>query len=276
MLKTVTSKENKTLKLIRSLETKKGRIKESLFIIEGYRFINYSKLYNPKYLILTEQALDNINSNENLLKTFQNLTMEILVVSEEIYKSISDTKTPQGVMCVFEFNSLNVDMDNILNQYKDYKNISILVCENIQDPGNAGTLIRTADSGGFDICIFTGNSTDPFSPKSIRSTAGSILNIPCYTYKDTKDLINIFKKYSITTYGTYLHTDNFYDTVTYSDKSALLLGNEGNGLDMDTVNLVDELIKIPIIGNAESLNVSVAGSIMIYEILRQKRSFDHK
>ncbi len=262
--KIVTSKDNKVVKQIRSLHTKKGREKENLFIVEGLKFVFSDSLYKPKYLVFSEEAFESVKQD-----TLATIDCEVYVLPIDVFNTITDTENSQGVICVFSLDDKTIDY--YLETFKDKENLAILICEEMQDPGNCGTIIRSADAGGFDICIFTEKSVDYYNPKAVRSSAGSILNIPCIYLKDTSFAIDFCKKLSVTTYGTYLATDNYYDTVSYPKRSAIFLGNEANGLKEATIKMLDYLIKIPILGKAESLNVSIAGSIMIYEILRQNR-----
>ncbi len=270
MLKKITSKDNKILKVIRSLKVKKSRDKENLFIVEGYKFIFDSLLYKPKYLVFSESAYDKVESYPNIVSELNKLLCDIILVPDEIFSTLTDTEMPQGALCVFEKNESNF-YDYIKTRSID-EDISIIVCESLQDPGNCGTIIRTADAGGFTMCVFTENSVDIYNPKVVRSTAGSILNIPSFNVKDIKEVLKTLRVQKIQTYGTYLNTENYYDKVTYSSRSAIFIGNEANGLTSETVTTLDTLVKIPIIGKAESLNAGVATSIMIYEVLKQKNN----
>ncbi len=269
MLKKITSKDNKILKVIRTLKTKKGRDKENLFIVEGYRFILESSLYKPKYLVFSETTYDKVDEYPDIVEELNKLLCDIIIVPDEIFKTLTDTEMPQGALCVFEKNIK--DYKDFINDLPLESDISIVVCESLQDPGNCGTIIRTADAGGFNMCLFTNNSVDIFNPKVVRSTAGSILNIPSFNVKDINEVLDILKAKNIQTYGTYLNTTNLYDKVTYASRNAILIGNEANGLLDETVSKLDTLVKIPIVGKAESLNAGVATSIMIYELLKQKQ-----
>ncbi|MFV0520745.1 MAG: TrmH family RNA methyltransferase [Lachnospirales bacterium] len=268
MLKTITSKENKTLKEVRSLLSKKGRDKENLFIVEGYKFIFSDSLYKPKYIIFSEETYENV-----LLENpdISNVQCDIYIVPKDIFKTLTDTETPQGSLCVFHFN--NTIKNDVIDLLKEKENLSILVCEEMQDPGNCGTIIRTADAAAFDMCIFTEKSVDYYNPKAVRSSAGSILNIPCFYFKTSMEVIELLKEFEITTYGTFLNTNLYYDSIKYPKKTAFFLGNEANGLKDTTINMLETLVKIPILGKAESLNVSIAGSLMIYEILKQNKLY---
>ncbi len=267
-LKKITSKDNKILKVIRSLKTKKGRDQENLFVVEGYKFIFHSTLYEPKYLVFSEEAYDKVEDYPDVVFELNKLLCDVIIVPNEIFITLTDTEMPQGALCVFEKN--NIEFIDYLNSLNVEDDISLIVCESLQDPGNCGTIIRTADAGGFSICVFAEKSVDIYNPKVVRSTAGSILNIPCFNEKDITTILSILEEKNISSYGTYLHTDNYYDTITYSSRNAIFVGNEANGLSDETVQKLNTLVKIPIIGKAESLNAGVATSIMIYEVLKQK------
>lgn len=267
MLKKITSKDNNIIKLVRSLKDKKARNANNLFIVEGYKFIFKSEIYKSEFLVITDELLDHIERDVALTSEFNSLLCDIYVVPLSLFEYISGTKNPQGALCVFKKDDFN--LTDILDDLKENKNISIAVCENLQDPGNAGTIIRTADAAGFDLVLFTNNSVDIFNPKVLRSTAGSFLNVMALQLGQSEEVIKTLNEYGITTYGTALNAKEFYTDVKYDEKTAIFIGNEANGLLSDTISLLDEKIKIQMIGKSESLNASVACGIMMYEVARK-------
>ncbi len=269
MLKKITSKENKYIKLVRSLSEKKKRDKENLFVIEGYKFIFSSKIFIPKFIIITENLLEEINQDAELSKQLNSLEVDIYITDDEIFNYITNTNNPQGALCVFEKNKIN--FENRIKELGKKERANIVICENLQDPGNAGTIIRTADAGGFDLVIFTNNSVDIFNPKVIRSTAGSILNIPVINGISSENVIQVLKKNNITSYGTHLKGEQYHFDTDFDKKTAFFIGNEANGLTDETSNMLDQLIKIPMLGNSESLNASIACAVVIYEIMRKNK-----
>ncbi len=256
----IQSKQNKLIKKIKSLYLKKYRDLENLFVVEGLRGVSLvceNKAEKVKYILVTE---------EYFIKIDFKYDEEILhVCTKEVFDSIPEAVNAQGILAVCEKSEDN--LEDLIKQ----TNLFLVVCENIQDPGNAGTLIRTVDSVGADAIVFTKGSVDIYNPKVIRSTAGSILNVKVFENYSSDEIIYICKTNDIKTYGTTLDTDKYHYDVEYNSRLGVFLGNEGNGLLDETQEQLDYKIKIEMCGKAESLNVGVAGSVVAYEILRQKR-----
>jgi len=256
----ITSKENNTIKDIKKLKEKKYRSEAGRFIIEGFRFVEegLKSSFTIDKVVVRESVLDKfkekfadyINANEE----------KIFVVSDSIFKGISSTENSQGVLAV-------VRMDNEVHESKD--GIYILI-DKVQDPGNLGTIIRTAHSAGCTGIIMTKGTVDLYNEKTLRSTMGSIFNITIIHENEelefTKKLLN--EKYNLVCSS--LQTDkNFYE-VDLVENAIIAVGNEGNGISDEVMNLATKKVKIPMLGNAESLNVAIAASIMIYEGVRQR------
>ncbi len=256
----ISSKQNNLIKKTSSLYKKKYRDKEGLFVVEGLRSVSLvceNKLNEIEYVLVTEEYVSKFEYTLDYEKLF--------VCTEEVFKSIADATNAQGILAVCK--KPKSTYSDLLKKDK----LFILVCENIQDPGNAGTLIRTVDSVNADGIIFTQGSVDIYNPKVVRSTVGSILNVDIYENIEVENLIKDLQKNNITCYGTSLDTNLFHDEVVYNENLAVFLGNEANGLQQSTQDMLDFKVKIPMLGKAESLNVGVAGSVVCYEILRQKR-----
>lgn len=252
----IESKDNKIIKTIKSLYTKKGRDKENQFIIEGSKFIDNSYKYIDFFLISeTFSQKNDIDSLTNFAK--------VHIAQDSLFKYISDTISPQGVLAVC--NKINSDISKI-----NLENAFILIGENIQDPGNLGTLIRTADSAGVDFVLLSKNSTDLYNPKVVRSTAGSIFNVPIIENCDLIDSINYLKENGVKIIAAHLKGEEYFYNIDFTKKIALLVGNEGNGLSDEITNYSDYLVKIPMLGKSESLNASVASGILLYEVVRQR------
>lgn len=253
----IESKQNKIVKYIKSLSNKKNRDDENVFVVEGERFVSLiNEDVEVKYIIVSQSYLQ---SNDNICN--QN---DLVIVTDEVFEYIAETVKPQGIMAVCRKQKYN--LNDILKQ-----DGTIIVCENMQDPNNAGTVIRTADSTGCICVVFTNNSVDIYNSKVVRGTAGSIFNIPVVYGYDSLEIIKLLKENGFVSYGTHLNTNNYYDDVTYENKTAIFIGNEGNGLLDSTAMSVDKLVKIPMLGKSESLNASVASSVILYEIVRQRR-----
>ncbi|NMA64848.1 MAG: RNA methyltransferase, partial [Clostridiaceae bacterium] len=146
----------------------------------------------------------------------------------------------------------------------------IIVLENVQDPGNAGTIIRTADAFGFDAVIFSKDSVDPYNSKVIRSTMGSLFHIPVIISKDIYSTLEKMKDYGLTIIAAHPREAELCYEADISQNIAIVIGNEGSGLSEKILNIADKKIMTPMKGSAESLNASVAASILLYESMRQR------
>lgn len=255
----ISSKQNAIIKRTNSLYSKKFRDKENAFIVEGLRGVTLiceNALNDVEYILLREDYVDKFNYDVDYNK--------IYLCSNEVFKGMADAKNAQGILAVCK--KTHYEFSEIFN--KD--NLFIFVCENIQDPGNAGTLIRTVDSIGADAIVFTKGSVDLYNPKVVRSTVGSILNVKVFENLQINEVVENLKANNVYSYGTSLEAKNNHFEEVYKNKLAVFLGNEANGLLSETLKMVDFKVKIPMEGSAESLNVGVAGSVIGYEILRQR------
>ncbi|MFQ9289014.1 MAG: TrmH family RNA methyltransferase [Intestinibacter bartlettii] len=170
-----------------------------------------------------------------------------------------DTENTQGILAVLRYKER--DLVNNINQDDKF----VLILDRIQDPGNMGTIIRTADSAGVDAIILLKGCVDIYNPKVIRSTMGSIfdMNIIQTTQDEAVDFL---KANNFDIVSSYLHTESYYNETTYDGKIALVIGNEANGINDELISKSDKLVKIPIYGNAESLNAAISAAILMYEI----------
>ncbi len=256
----ISSKQNNLIKKTASLYKKKFRDIEQLFVVEGLRSVDLVIENTPElveYIIVTENYLEKLD--------FVLDESKVNVCTDEVFLSLADATNAQGILAVCRKKETKIE--EVLKK----ENSFIFVCENLQDPGNAGTLIRTVDSVGGDGIIFTKGSVDIYNPKVVRSTVGSILNVNIFENVDVSELVKKLESDNYVTYGTSLDTDVYHDEETYESKLAIFLGNEANGLTENTLSMLNKKIKIPMCGKAESLNVGVAGSVVGYEVLRQKR-----
>ena len=151
------------------------------------------------------------------------------------------------------------------------KNPLLLILEDIQDPGNVGTMIRTGEGAGIDGVIFAGESADVYNSKAVRATMGSVYRVPFVYVEKAGDAIQKLQKNKIRVYAAHLKGEKEYDACDYRCGSAFLIGNEGNGLRAETAALADMYMKIPMAGKVESLNAGAAAAILMYEAARQRR-----
>ena len=260
----IISSTNPKIKEIKSLYRRKERWAKKLFLIEGIKIVEECIDNNyPITNIVYSDELFNVRGGEvlfNKIKSYDGL----INIPDKLYKDISDTENPQGILAVakFEVNSI----ENI----KVKKNPFILLLDQVQDPGNIGTIIRTADAFGIDGIIVTKGCVDIYNPKVVRSTMGSIFRVPVYHELDGIATIDRFKREGMKIYSTSLEESKYIQNINFKDASMLIIGNESKGVSKSLGSLADELIKIPMIGEAESLNVAIASSIIMYEVMRQR------
>ena len=183
-----------------------------------------------------------------------------IYVTEKVFSGITDVTNPQGILAVI---GKNTDINEI-----DYNQNLFLVLDNIQDPGNMGNILRTADSINLKQIIVSKGTADCYNPKVVRSTMGAIFRVKVIECEDLKKVVKEMKKRKIKVYATDLQTDKSIYDVDYK-KSAIVIGNEANGVSKEVLEIADEKIRIPMIGKTESLNAAVATGIILYEVVRK-------
>ncbi len=239
----ITSLENQLVKKITSLHKKKFRDEYKMFFIEGMKSIKEAISFNWE--------IENILYSPDMIN--YDLEIEGVEVSKEILCKISDTVTPQGIVAVCKIKDEKLD---VLRYGK-----KIVYLDKVQDPGNVGTIIRTADAFGIDGVVLSKECADVYSPKVVRSTMGSIFHLPIIRDVCVEELKKLDKKiYSSSLTGK--------EKFEIEDNSILVIGNEGNGISDETKEVTDEFIKIKMPGNAESLNASIAAGILMYEFTK--------
>lgn len=271
----ISSKDNKYIKYIKNLLSKSNtREKERSFVVEGIKLVNEALEYAEVLDVVCAESLYNEVNSETfsraLLKDNPLLTSRIktkaLIVTDSIFKSISETITPQGVLAVVKMPSYTINSDFLEKAYKKTGYLKLLILENIKDPGNIGTMIRTGEAAGITAIIINKGSADIFNPKVVRSTMGSIFRVPFIYVDDLKKEIKELKKHNIRLYATHLKGENGYKDIKYSNKAGILIGNEARGLSDEITALSDVYVKIPMHGRVESLNASIAAALIMYEV----------
>ena len=253
----ITSIQNPLVKKINGLQNKqKNRKKEKLFVVDGIKMI----LETPKDRIEDLIVTDRFFHEHEKLHSFKQVT----IVSETIMKHLSTSVTPQGVLATVQQSKIELT-DLKLNHQS-----LILALECIQDPGNLGTMIRTAEACGATAVLLSKGTVDVYNPKVIRATMGSIFRIPILSNLDFTSTIPFLKEHAIKIYAAHLEATKYYFQCNFTSGSCFLIGNEGNGLTEKTSTLSDQWIKIPIVGEAESLNASMASGILLYEAVKQR------
>jgi RNA methyltransferase, TrmH family len=262
----IQSSQNNTIKEIKALHLKKNRDAQGLYFIEGIRFIS-DAIDNGQQIVkvIFSDKLESLNGGKELIDMITATCEDCSLVSEKLFKEISDTQTPQGILAVLK--KTEFVFDTVIEQGH-----SLVILDSLQDPGNVGTIIRTADAAGISAVILAKGCVDLFSPKVLRATMGSIFHMPIFEGIDINETIDILKKSGYKVIASHLAGQNNYFDEDLTGKSVIVVGNEANGISNETAKVADRLVKIPMPGRAESLNASVAASIMIYEIVRQKNT----
>lgn len=260
MINIIKSKDNDKIKYTKSLLKTKGRNKEKKFIIEGYRILTLALECDAKleYVFINED-FENKEDHQELLYQLEQKNIKIYKTTNKLFLEMVDTENTQGILGVLKYKER--DMVNNINDDDKF----VLILDRIQDPGNMGTIIRTADSAGVDGIILLKGCVDIYNPKVIRSTMGSIFNMNIINTTQ-EEAVDVLKKQGFSIVSSYLQTDNYYHQTTYDGKIALVIGNEANGINEQLISESDKLIKIPIYGDAESLNAAISAAILMYEI----------
>ncbi|MCM0650610.1 RNA methyltransferase [Clostridium swellfunianum] len=255
----IQSKDNNLIKETKKLKEKRYRTERKQFLVEGFRFVEEAlkSSFKIPYLFLSEDAMDRWQSF-NLEGKLQDST-KVYIVSESIFRLLSSTETPQGIIAV-------VCQDKAALEDKDG---FYILADKLQDPGNMGTIIRSAHAAGAAGVIVTKGTVDVYNEKTLRSTMGSIFNIPIIEDVDLKITDCLKTKGFKLIVSSLEDSKNFYDT-DLNQNIIIAVGNEGSGISQEIYKLADIKVKIPMPGNAESLNAGAAASIMLFEIVRQK------
>ena len=291
----ISSKDNEIVKEIRKLKEKKYR--KDKFIVEGIKMLEEAINENASIeLIAIREGID-LNStisnvlpknnaesrvkSKNVLEAISKI--KTITVTEKVFDTLTDVVSPQGVLAVIN------KKDGIIKQVTENSNASeigdkiketenskidttedyILALDGIQDPGNLGTIIRTADSANLKQIIVSKNTVDAYSPKVIRSTMGAIYRVHIIEVENLEVILKDLQKGGFKVVVTSLDTKNSIYDISYN-KSIVVIGNEANGVSKEVQELANEKVKIPMLGKTESLNAAVATGIMIYEYVRRK------
>lgn len=257
----ITSSANGKVKQVMNLIKKaKARNESGLFVAEGLRIFKE----------IPREQIDSIFVSESFLKEEERKHliegMKYEVLTDEVFQVMSDTKTPQGILALVKQHAYTPeDLTRVPGP------AFIMILENIQDPGNLGTIIRAGEGAGITGVLMNSTTADIYNPKVIRSTMGSVFRVPFAYTDDLAASILQLKKKGIKLYAAHLNGRNNYEKEDYTVDTGFLIGNEANGLTEDTARLADAYIKIPMMGSVESLNAAVAASVLMFETARQRR-----
>lgn len=248
-MKYIESKKNEEIKQFNKLNKTKEIKKTGTYLIEGFHLVREADQNDQK--IVTILATEN-HQDDQLIKKYYD---QAIIISDDIAEQLSEAKTPQGIFAVIEVPE-RTEVTQLTGQW--------VFLANVQDPGNVGTIIRTADAAGYDGVITSLDTADIYQPKVQRSMQGSQFHLPIYRMDLTKAL-ELAKKSQLTVYGSEVNAEAVpYNTLEKVENFALIMGNEAHGLNQATLSATDKNIYIPIKGKAESLNVAVAAGVLMY------------
>ena len=260
----ITSPQNSFIKELKALKLKKNRQEQGLFFIEGIKFVDEALKENADIVkIVISENLNQVKGGNEILSRISTMGLEIYTLPQKLFKGISDTESPQGILAVIKAKQY------LLTELICNSNFIILL-DCIQDPGNLGTIIRTADAAGVTGIIISEGCVDLYNPKVLRSTMGSVFRVPIFHSNDLVDTINVLKKSGVKIYTTHLSSSTNYCELEEVENIGVVVGNEANGVSEAVVLQTDLLIKIPMPGKAESLNAAVAAGIIMFEIVKKK------
>ena len=254
MLYNILSSRNEKYKFFKSLKTKKARTLSGYYTVEGKKSV--SDAIDASEKITAVVVSGSFYDNEDF-EYPQN--SDIYVISDDIFINLSSTESPQGIIAVLQQNNNEITPNGI----DDY-----IYCDRIQDPGNLGTIIRTADAAGFGGVILSDDCVDLYNPKTVRSSMGSFFHIQKLINQNLPECKK--QGYSIVC-GVLSDNAIEYTKADLSKPVIIVIGNEANGISEEVLEMSDIFVKIPIDGKAESLNAAVAGALLMYEARRQKK-----
>lgn len=264
MFTEISSKNNDQLKYLRKLRNKPFRDRENVFFIEGTKlFLEAISEFTKgqlmiRQLFVTDEWLKNENKRiQDALSSLFERGIVISKLKDSLFYSISTMTKPEGVICI---------VDKFLYTENDYK--SYVLLEDIQDPYNVGTIIRTADAAGIECVVTSAKTADIYNEKVLRGSMGSVFHLPIFQVESLLEFALTLKDRHVKLIGTSLNGPSLWQRDVILKPFAIIMGNESQGMSSKMNDLCDLLVKIPILGKAESLNVSTAAGIIIYDILR--------
>ncbi|MBQ7924970.1 MAG: RNA methyltransferase [Lachnospiraceae bacterium] len=240
----------------------KERRKAKVFLAEGIKMFQEAPQKSIVEVYVSEAQLPALERTEQVWNKLRQVGFE--TVSEEVFAKMSDTQTPQGILTVLH--QSEYQLEQLVNEH----NPLLVVLENLQDPGNLGTIIRTGEGAGITGVIMSKQTVDIYNPKVIRATMGSIYRVPFVYVEDLQETLELLHQKGIHTYAAHLQGETYYDSFSFKEPTAFLIGNEGNGLSREIADCARQYLKIPMEGQVESLNAAIATALLMYEAHRQR------
>ncbi len=264
----ITSRQNGRIKLYRALAQRKFRQREGAFVLGGV--LQVAGAVETGLRLRDVFWCDALLVSERGREILDRLTPGTAQheVSEHVFRALSDRTEPQGIAAIADrphlhLADLSLSADCVL-----------LALEDIRDPGNLGTIVRTADAAGAQGVVLFGHCVDPYDQKVVRATMGSIFNVPVVEADTAAEFVDWARGHDVCTYAASSRGERTHFETEFPARTAFLIGNEARGLTPQTLELADAAIRIPMLGRAESLNAATAASILIYEVVRQRMQPD--
>lgn len=278
----ISSVGNGRIKRVVMLRDKsRARNREGVFMAEGVKMFEEAPLDGMREVYCGEGFWEQVQNGNGInkeigekLRACRERGILVEQVSEEVLKHASDTQTPQGILFVME--QLRYSLEEVVEKAARKERAEgraplFLILEDIQDPGNLGTMIRTGEGAGVDGIIMSKGTVDIYNPKTIRSTMGSLYRVPFFYVEELEEAIGFLQENHITVYAAHLRGERYFDEIAYGNGSAFLIGNEGKGLKETTADRADCYLKIPMKGKLESLNAAVAAALLMYQAAGYRR-----
>lgn len=270
MYNTINSSENKKYKRWLKLLKRKYRDSEGVYLIEGYKLIEEAVKNN----IEIEEIILNSEADSSLISKLEELIIcsktAVYVLDTKLYRKLAQMENGVGIMAVVSRQDYTLKtFSECISKNRKGCSGNLVVLDRLQDPGNIGTIIRTADGAGFGGLVVMKGTGDIYSPKVVRSAVGSIFRLPVLFASDNDELGEILDFLGKRMIVTCFDTDNYHYDADLSEDAAIVIGNEGRGVSEELIENADVRVKIPMYGNIDSLNASVAAGILMYESVRQ-------
>lgn len=259
----ITSTANARVKQVVLWQTKpKERRKDNVFLVEGLKMFDEAPLKWIREVYISERLEERLGQDVYIKKKLAQTGYE--TVSDEVMNRMADTRTPQGILTVVS--RPKYDPEDLLGRTGGL----YIVLEDLQDPGNLGTIVRTAEGAGVSGIIMSRGTVDLFNPKTIRGTMGSVYRVPFLIADSLTEILQVMKNRGIRIYAAHLRGEEYFTDCSFTGSTAFLIGNEGNGLSRECADAADAYLRIPMEGQLESLNAAVAAALLMYEAKRQR------
>jgi len=259
----ITSSGNARVKLVKSLGLRKRREEEGRFVAEGLHLVSEADAGAIDFCLFTGNCAGTVEG-KRIIDALNSSGVETLEISEKLMKEVSEVRSPQGILAVVKM------QEGILDEICSKKNATIIVCAGVQDPGNLGTIIRAIDASGAAGLVVSKGSVDVFNGKTVRASMSSIFRVPVARVDDVRTAMKRLKEKGVKLLAADARAKAEFWDADLAQSTAVVLGSEAQGLPDDIIKMCDHAVRIPMPGGAESLNVAVSASVILYEALRQR------